>query len=81
VVLEIDGEDQLDDRVGNEELLQTVKEEMNILRTINRRKANWTGHILCRKCCLQHVIEGKIKVKIQVIGRWRRRKQILDDLR
>jgi hypothetical protein len=80
-LLEIDGEDQLDDRVGNEELLQPVREEINILRTINRRKANWTSPILCRKCLLQHVIEGKIEVKIQVIGRWRRRKQILDDLR
>jgi hypothetical protein len=68
VVLEIDGEDQLDNRVGNEEVLR-VKEERNILRTIKRRKANWTGQILCRSCFLKHVIEGKIEVKIQVIGR------------
>jgi hypothetical protein len=24
-----------------------------------RRKANWIGNIFCRKCLLQHVIEGK----------------------
>jgi hypothetical protein len=29
------------DRVRNEEGLQIVKEERNILQTMNRRKANW----------------------------------------
>jgi hypothetical protein len=33
------------DRVRNEEVLHRVKEERNILHTINRRKANWIGHI------------------------------------
>jgi hypothetical protein len=28
---------------------------------ISKRKANWIGHILCRNCLLQRVIEGKIK--------------------
>jgi hypothetical protein len=36
--------------VKNEEVSQRVKEEMNILHTINRRMGNWIGHILCRKC-------------------------------
>jgi hypothetical protein len=31
------------------EVLQTVKEERNILQTIKRRNANWIGHILHRK--------------------------------
>jgi hypothetical protein len=36
------------DRVRNEEILHRVKEERNILHTIQRRKANWIGHILRR---------------------------------
>jgi len=36
------------DRMRNEAVLQRVEEERNILHTINRRKANWIGHILCR---------------------------------
>jgi len=49
------------DRVKNEEVLHRVKEERNILHRINRRKANWIGHILRRNCLLKHVIEGKIE--------------------
>ena len=41
------------------------------------------GHILCRNCLLQRVIEGKIKGGgIEVTGRrGRRRRKLLDDLR
>ena len=54
----------------------------NILYEISKRKAKWIGHILCRNCLLQQVIEGKIKGGIEVIGRWgRRRRQLLDDLK
>jgi hypothetical protein len=49
------------DRVRNEEVLVRVKEQWNILHEISKRKANWIGHILCRNCLLQWVIEGKIK--------------------
>jgi hypothetical protein len=70
------------DRVKNEEVLHRVKEERNILHTIKRRKANWIGHILRRKCLLKHVIEGKLKGRKEMTGRrGRRRKQILDDLK
>jgi hypothetical protein len=48
------------DRVRNEEVLHRVKEERNNLHTIKRRKANWIGHILRRKCLLKHVIERKL---------------------
>jgi hypothetical protein len=42
-----------------------------------RRKANWIGHILRRNCLLKHVIEGKIKGRIEMTGRrGRRRKQL-----
>ena len=41
-------------------ILQRSEEERNILQTIERRKDNWTGHILHNNCLLKHVIEGKI---------------------
>ena len=37
--------------------LHRVKEDMNILHTTKRRKANWIEHTLCRKCLLKRVIE------------------------
>ena len=56
-----------------------VKEQRNILCEISKRKANWIGHILCRNCLLQRVIEGKIKGRIEVTGR--RHRKLLDDLK
>jgi len=47
--------------VRNEEVLLRVKEQRNILHEISKRKANWIGHILCRNCLLQRVIEEKIR--------------------
>jgi len=55
VVLEKVGEISWNDRVKNE-VLRRVKEERNIVHTVNRRKANWIGHILCKNCLLKHVI-------------------------
>ena len=49
------------EHVRNEEVLLRVKEQRNILHEIRKGKANWIGHILCRNCLLQQVIEGKIK--------------------
>ena len=49
------------DPVRNEEALLRVEEQRNILHEINKRKANWIGHVLRRNCLLQWVIEGKIK--------------------
>ena len=52
------------------------------IHTIKRRKANWFGHILRRRCLLQHVIEGKLEGSVWMMGRWgRRRKQLLNDLK
>jgi hypothetical protein len=70
------------DHVRNEEVLLRVKEQRNILHEINKRKANWIGHILCRNCLLRQVIEGKIKAEIEVTGRQeKRRRKLLDDLK
>jgi hypothetical protein len=70
------------DRVRNEEVLHRIKEDRNILHTINRRKAKWIGHVLHRNYLLKRVIEGKIEGSIEVSGRrGRRRKQLLHDLK
>ena len=60
------------DHVRNEEVLHTVKEQRNILHEINKRKANWIGHILRRNSLLQRVIK-KDKKGIEVTGRRGRR--------
>jgi hypothetical protein len=49
-------------------MLQRVKEERNILHAVKGRKANWTGHILCRNWLLKHVIAGKTEGRIEVTG-------------
>jgi hypothetical protein len=68
--------------VRNEEVLLRVKEQRNILHAVNKRKANWIGHILRRNCLLQRVIEGKIKGRLEVTGRRGRiRRKLLDDVK
>jgi hypothetical protein len=70
------------DHVRNEEVLLRVKEQRNILHEMSKRKAKWIGHILCRNCLLQQVIEGKVKGGTEVIGRrGRRRRKLLDNLK
>jgi hypothetical protein len=70
------------DHVRNEEVLLKVNEQRNILHEISKQKAHWIGHILCRNCLLQLVIEGEIKGGIEVTGRrGRRRRKLLDDLK
>jgi len=70
------------DHVRNEEVLLRVNEQKNILHEIRKRKANWIGHILRQNCLIKHIIEGKIKVEIEVTRRrGRRRKKLLDDLK
>jgi hypothetical protein len=70
------------DHVRNEEVLLTVDEQRNILHEIQKRKANWIGHILRRNCLLKQVIKGKIKGEMEVTKRQGRRlKQLLDDLK
>ena len=69
-------------RVRNKEELQRVKEERNILRTIETRKANWIGHILLRNYFLDHIIKGKAEKGIEAtVRKGRRRKQLLYDFK
>ena len=70
------------DSVRNEEVLHTVKKERNILHRVNRKKANWIGHILHRNCVLNTLLKGKVEGRIKMRGRRERRhKQLLDDLK
>jgi hypothetical protein len=64
-----------------EEVLLRVKEQRNILHEISKRMANWIGHIFCRNCLLQQVIDGQTKGGIEVTGRrGRRRRKLLVDI-
>jgi hypothetical protein len=71
------------DRVRNEDVLRTVKENRNIVHTIKIRKANRFGQILHRKCIIKkQVIEEKKEESIEVTGRRERRcKQLVNDLK
>jgi hypothetical protein len=65
------------DHARHEEVLFRAKGQRNVLHEISKRKANWIGHILCRNCLLQQVIEGKINGGLEVTGR---RGKLLDDI-
>jgi len=41
-------------RVGNEELLHIVKEEINSVHKINRKKYKLVGNILLGNCLIKH---------------------------
>jgi hypothetical protein len=70
------------ERVRNEEVLHRGKEKGDILHRVQRRKANWIGHMLRRNCLLKHIVEGNIEGRIKVTGRQgRRRNQVLDDVK
>jgi hypothetical protein len=63
------------DPVRSQEVLDRVKGERNIIRTLKRRKADWNR----RNCLIKHVIEGKVEGWIQVVGRrGRRRKELFE---
>jgi hypothetical protein len=69
------------DRVKNE-VLHGVKEERNIVGKMKRLNTNRIYHILCRKCSLKHVIEGKVEGRIGSTGRrGRKSKLLLGDLK
>jgi hypothetical protein len=78
-MLEKDGEDQLDG--SNEKLRSIMYSQGQEYPTYNKKKANWIGHILRRNCLLKHIIERKIKETVEVTGRGRRCKRLLDDLK
>jgi len=50
-------------------VLHNVKEGRNNPHTLKRRKVNGTSHILCSNCLLKHVTAGKLKGRMEVMGR------------
>ena len=56
------------DCVRNEDVLNRVRDERNILRTVKWRKAISIGQILSRNCLLQHVTEVLIRETGTVTG-------------
>jgi len=55
------GEMNRTEYVEYQEVLQRIKDERNILHTIQRKKAKWLGHNLRRNCRQKHVIEIKLE--------------------
>jgi hypothetical protein len=49
------------DLVKNYKGLRRVNVDSDILHALNRKKANWIGHILGRNCLLENVFEGKVE--------------------
>jgi hypothetical protein len=47
------------DRLKYEEILNSVKDEINILHKMDSRKANWIGHILHRKYLLKYITKER----------------------
>jgi len=67
--------------VRNAEILQSVKEERNILQTGRRKKDNWICHTLRKNFRLKHHTKGKIEERLEVTERQERRnKGLLDGL-
>jgi hypothetical protein len=85
LVLEKDGEDQLDRSCEIWRSVTRVKEQRNIVHEISKRKGNCIGHILRINCLLWQVVEGTIKGGIELKGgrgrRGRRRRKLLNDIK
>jgi len=60
------------------EEMHRVKKERDILRTVQRRKANWICHILRSNLLLHYVIEGNVDGSRR---RERRPKELQEDLK
>jgi len=49
--------------------LRALKEERNILHTINGRNTKFICHILHRHCPVKHVVEENIEERREITGR------------
>jgi hypothetical protein len=81
VVLEKDGEDQLDWSCEKWRSVTYSQLAEFILHEIRKLNAKWISHILRRNCLLKQDIEGKIKGKMEAtVRRGIRRRMLLNDL-
>ena len=61
--------------------IQSWRTGTSYINYIQRKNANWIGHILPMNDLLKHVSEGNTEGRTEVMERWGRRcKQLLDDL-
>jgi hypothetical protein len=54
------------DRVKNEEVLRTLKEERDFLHTRKIRRAKWVGHILRMNCLLEQGIQRNMEGMLEI---------------
>jgi uncharacterized membrane-anchored protein len=62
------------DYMRNKEVSEKGKEEVNILKTVKRGKANLICHRLHWNCILKHFTEGKIRRKHASDGKKRKKR-------
>ena len=68
--------------VGSEDVFRTVKEEINSVHKINRKKYKLIDHILLGNCPIKYEMAWKKDGRLEVTERGqRRRKQLQDDLK
>jgi len=82
-LLEKDGGDQLDRsrEKRRSRISRRVKEDRNILRKIQWKKTNRIGQISRTNRLLKRSIERNVEGRMEMRGRWgRRRRKLLDDL-
>ena len=60
MVQEENGEDKIE-KITDEEVLENAGEKRMLRNNILRRKVNWIGNVLRRKCLLHDVTEGQIR--------------------
>src|SRR5206468_12638086 len=56
------------DKISNDEVLKRVGENRCLMKTVNKRKKNWIGHVLRGDGFLRDVLEGRMMGK-RVRGR------------
>ena len=76
--VEKDGEKKWVDRVRNEDVLRRVNESRTLLRTIQKRKSVWMGHVIRGNDLLTTVIEGTVEGQRR---RGRKRHKLMDDVK
>ena len=66
------------DRVGNDEVLTKIGEEIQLLKVIKKIQLCWSGHILPKSCLQIRIAEEKLEGKR---GLGRRKVKVIDEIR
>ena len=57
------------DKTSNEEVLQRVNVTKTMLDTLAKRKHTWLGYVLRHKSLLHDIIEGRMRGRLQEVGK------------